>query len=161
MQNNTKYKSMILIFFIILLTNTVQAQTDSTLVNVREKLPLDMGIELLGKSYLYTLTAQYVIRSHFGIQAGISSLGTGRFLSVGGNIYMSKQEMSPFFTGGIVNLTVSDDPDSDDSDSEEGGTYGYGGIGFEYRSEKGFVFRGVVYVMNDHVWPGLHMGFAF
>lgn len=145
----------------LLFSGIVQAQIDSTQVIVRNKLPLDMGIELLGKSYIYTVTAQYVIKSHFGIQAGISSLGSGRFLSIGGNLYTSKQEMSPFFTGGVVNLIVSDDPDSDDSDSEEGGAYGYGGIGFEYRSEKGFVFRGVVYAMNGHVWPGLHMGFAF
>ncbi|MDA3884614.1 MAG: hypothetical protein PF638_03365 [Candidatus Delongbacteria bacterium] len=151
----------ILTISLFLLTTFAHAQTDSLKVNVREKLPLDMGIELLGKSYVYTISAQFIIKSHFGIQAGISSLGTGRFMSVGGNIYMSKQEMSPFLTGGIVNLSVSDDPDSDDSDSEEGGTYGYGGIGFEYRSEKGFVFRGVVYIMNDHIWPGLHMGFSF
>ena len=60
MKYNAKYKSIILIVFIVLFTNIVHAQTDTTQVSVREKLPLDMGIELLGKSYVYSVCSKTI-----------------------------------------------------------------------------------------------------
>lgn len=132
----------------------------------RSTLPGDFGIELLGKAALYSFSYQYMVTPSIGVQAGFSALGgtaadaTILFFPLGGKLYLVQKNGSPFLTGGIVVLTGSSD-----SGPIESATYGYAGLGFEFRAEGGFVFRGTAYGLiaggEFFIWPGLHIGYAF
>ena len=101
-----------------------------------------------------------------GLQASLAALGgsaadaTIVFIPLGGKLYFVPKDGSPFLTGGIVVLTGSAD-----SGPIESATYGYAGLGFEFRSTGGFLFRGTAYGLiaggQFFIWPGLHIGYAF
>lgn len=132
----------------------------------RESLRSDFGIELLGKSALYSFSYQYMVIPEVGVQAGLSAVGgsmtdgTVVFAPLGAKIYFVPKNGSPFITGGVVALTGTAD-----SGPIESATYGYAGFGFEYRSSGGFLFRGTAYGLvaggEFVIWPGLHIGYAF
>ncbi len=132
----------------------------------RESLRSDFGIELLGKSAVYSFSYQYMVIPEVGVQAGLSALGgsvtdgTVVFVPLGAKIYLVPKSGSPFITGGVVALTGAAD-----SGPIESGTYGYAGFGFEYRSSGGFLFRGTAYGLFTEgeffIWPGLAVGYAF
>jgi hypothetical protein len=132
----------------------------------RESLRNDFGIELLGKAALYSFSYQYMVAPQIGVQLGISALGgsvtdaTVVFVPLGAKLYLVPKNGSPFITGGVVALTGSAD-----SGPIESATYGYAGLGFEYRSLGGFLFRGMAYGLfaggEFVIWPGLHVGYAF
>jgi hypothetical protein len=48
---------------------------------------------------------------------------------------------------------------------DDSATYGYAGLGFEFRAESGFLFRGAAYGLFSGggfwIWPGLTIGYAF
>ena len=137
----------------------------------RTKLPNGFGIELLGKSMLYTFTYQRMISNPWGLEAGISVLGRGSseentliiIIPVGATLYLAPKNGSPYFTGGAVLVTssVESGPFSDSKSDR----YGYAGLGFEYRSTGGFLFRGTAYGLFNGgsfiIWPGLHIGYSF
>jgi hypothetical protein len=149
------------------------AQTDADRP-VRQALPNDFGIELLGRSLLYSFTYQYMVSPYIGLEAGFSALGGGSisddegstllFGSGGGRLYMIPKDGSPFVTAGGVLASVSTDagPFGDD---ESTGSYGYVGLGFEFRSRGGMLFRGTAYGLiaegGFFIWPGLTVGYAF
>ena len=132
----------------------------------RESLRSDFGIELLGKAAIYSFSYQYMVMPVLGVQAGLSALGgsvtdaTVVFVPLGAKLYFVPKNGSPFVTGGVVALTGSAD-----SGPIESATYGYAGLGFEYRSGGGFLFRGTAYGLiaggEFFIWPGLHIGYAF
>jgi hypothetical protein len=134
--------------------------------NSRESLRSDFGIELLGKAALYSFSFQYMATPEFGLQIGGSALGgsvteeTILFVPLGAKLYFVPKNGSPFITGGVVALTGTAD-----SGPIESATYGYAGLGFEYRSSGGFLFRGTAYGLiaggEFLIWPGLHIGYAF
>jgi len=134
----------------------------------RESLRSDFGLELLGKSVLYSFSFQYMVVPQIGVQLGVSALGgsategTVVFIPVGAKLYFIPKNGSPFVTGGVVVLTGTSDSGPLGSDTH---TYGYGGLGFEYRATGGFVFRGTAYGLiaggEFIIWPGLHIGYAF
>lgn len=137
----------------------------------REKLPNDFGIELLGKSLIYTFTYQRMLSNPFGLEAGLSVLGGGSsednttivFIPVGAKLYFVPKNGSPYITGGAVLVTASVEsgPFSDSASN----TYSFLGFGFEFRSTSGFLFRGTAYGLFSSggffIWPGLHVGYAF
>lgn len=137
----------------------------------RTKLPNDFGIELLGKSLLYTFSYQRMVGNPLGLEAGLSALGGGSsvdnttiiFIPVGAKLYLVPKNGSPYLTGGVVLVTTS--VESGPFSDSESGSYGYAGLGFEYRSSGGFLFRGTAYGLfsggNFFIWPGLYVGYAF
>lgn len=137
--------------------NTAQAQS-------RTSLPNDFGIELLGKGAIYSFSYQRMVTPSLGLQASLAVLGGSDaaivFIPLGGKLYFVPKDGSPFLTGGIVILTGSGD-----SGPIEGGAYGYAGLGFEFRSKGGLLFRGTAYGLFTGegfiIWPGLHIGYAF
>lgn len=139
---------------------------DSAQAQSRDSLRSDFGIELLGKAALYSFSYQYMAMPELGLQVGLSALGgsvadaTVLFVPLGANVYFVPKNGSPFISAGVVTLTGSVD-----QGPIESATYGYGGLGFEYRSNTGFLFRGTAYGLiaggEFLIWPGLHIGYAF
>ncbi len=148
-----------LLLFTVFAGTPAQAQSRTTLKN-------DFGIELLGKAALYSFSYQNMVTPQLGLQAGLAALGgsatdgTVVFLPIGGKFYFVPKDGSPFVTAGMVLLTGSSD-----SGPIESATYGYAGLGFEFRSKGGFLFRGTAYGLISggefFIWPGLHIGYAF
>jgi hypothetical protein len=139
---------------------------------VREKLPNDIGIELLGKSLIYSFYYQRTLNRNLGLEAGLGALGgssgddnaTLLFFPVGAKFYVIPKNGTFFISGGAVflNASTGKGPFSDDSSSS---SYGYLGPGFEFRSETGFLFRGTAYGLiaggGFFIWPGLTVGYGF
>lgn len=158
----------VLVLVLVLLPVLAFGQSDSS---IRMEYPNDFGIELLGRSVIYTFTYQRMLNNYVGLEGGLSALGGGDsndsatlvFIPIGGRFYMIPKNGSPFLTGGMVILTAS--VDSGPFDDSESNTYGYVGLGFEFRAEGGFIFRGTAYGLisdgNFFIWPGLHIGYAF
>ena len=137
----------------------------------RVDLPNVTGIELLGRSGLYTFTYQRNFGNPLALEVGFSALGGGDlddnamilFIPVGGKVYFVPKNGSPFIAGGVNIITAAFDsgPFSDDGTT----TFFYAGLGFEYRSPAGFLFSGTAYgLIADgafFIWPGLYVGYAF
>jgi hypothetical protein len=148
----------------------IPAQGAST-SGTRLALPNDMSIELLGKSVLYTFGYQHMIGNFVGLEAGLSAIGGGTtgdnatvvFVPVGAKFYMIPKDGSLYLTGGVVFVTASFDAGPfDDTGSD---AYSYLGLGMEYRSPSGLLFRGTAYGLIEgdgfFIWPGLTVGYAF
>ena len=148
-----------LMLFSVFSKNSVLAQSRTTLRN-------DFGIELLGKALIYSFSYQRMVTPRVGLQAGFGVLGgsavdgTVALFPVSAKFYFLSGNGSPFVTGGIVGVTADVD-----SGPVESATYGHAGLGFEIRSDSGFVFRGAAYTLIAEgeflIWPGLHFGYAF
>jgi len=143
----------------------------SAFAQSRLEYPGDFGIEIGGKSIAYSFTYQRMLNHHIGVEGGISALGGGDsddnatviFFPLGAKAYLLPKNGSPFITGGIVFINASFD--SGPFDDSASSSYTYAGLGFEYRAEGGFLFRGTAYgLISDgsfFIWPGLHVGYAF
>ncbi len=137
----------------------------------RLALPSDVSIELLGKSLLYTFSYQRMIGNNVGLEAGLSALGGGTtdenttvvFVPMGAKVYLFPKDGSLYVTGGLVLVTASIDAGPFDDESSD--TYSYLGLGMEYRSPGGLLFRGTAYGLiaggGFFIWPGLAVGYAF
>jgi len=137
----------------------------------RDELPNDFGIELAGRSIVYTFAYQRMLNGYVGLEAGVSALGGGGddedtlivFFPIGGKFYFVNKDGSPYITAGISIVNASFD--SGPFDEEETTSYGYVGLGFEYRAQMGLVFRGSAYGLiadgSFFIWPGLYIGYAF
>ena len=142
----------------------------STSAQSRADLPNAFGIELLGRSALYSFIYQRNIGNPLAIEAGFSALGGGgsedatliMFIPIGGKLYFVPKNGSPFIAGGIniVTATMDSGPFGDDNTD----SFFYLGLGFEYRSPAGFLFSGTAYGLvaggTVFIWPGLHVGYA-
>jgi len=156
--------STAILFFCIFFQSPALSQS-------RLKLPNDFGIELLGKSLLYTFSYQRMVGQPLGLEVGLSALGGGGssssttivFIPVGAKLYLIPKNGSLFLAGGVTIVTASVDsgPFSDSGST----SYGHAGLGFEFRSLGGFLFRGTAYGLFSgdgfFIWPGLHVGYAF
>lgn len=150
------------------------AAADASSLPLRQAMPNDFCIEILGRSLLYNFSYQRMLNANLGLEASISALGAGStdgdggstiiFTSLGGRLYMTRKEGSPFVTGGGVLVSASTDagPFGDD---ESTGSYGYLGVGLEYRARGGMLFRGTAYGLvaegGFFIWPGLTVGYGF
>ena len=159
MSKKTAILCTTLMLFSVLSKNSAQAQSRAALRN-------DFGVELLGKAVVYSFSYQRMVTPSVGLQAGLAALGgsavdaTIVFVPLGAKLYFTPKNGSPYLTGGIVGLTGSAD-----SGPIETATYGYAGLGFEYRSTGGFIFRfssyGLIAGGEFFIWPGLHFGYAY
>lgn len=143
----------------------------TALAQSRVDLPNDTGIELLGRSLLYTFSYQRQLNQTFAVEAGISAFGGSGdgdtnlilFFPIGAKVYLIPKNGSIYLSGGINFATNATDSGPFDDDSST--TFGYAGPGFEYRSPSGFVFRGTAYGLiaggGFFIWPGLYVGYAF
>ena len=159
---------MILVVTILFLSAFSQS---TAIAQSREALPNDFGIEFLGKAALYSFSYQYMANSSLGLQLGVGALGGGGddestlivFIPAGAKFYVIPKNGSPFLTGGIVLVTAS--VESGPFSDSESDNYFYAGLGFEYRADGGFIFRGTAYGLigggSFFIWPGLHIGYAF
>jgi hypothetical protein len=143
---------------------------EGAIAGSRGTLPNAMDIELAGKCIIYSFSYQRMINEPFGLEFGVSLLGGGSsnssstllFFTGGGKVYFVQKNASPFIGGGLVVLTASTSTGPFDDSSSS--SYGYVGPGFEYRSDGGFLIRGMVNVLFSSgffVWPGLTVGIAF
>jgi len=166
-------RSFVVFCFLLLacsLLTGIPAQGAST-SGSRLTLPSDVSIELLGKSILYTFSYQRMIGNTVGLEAGLSALGGGTsddnttivFVPVGAKVYLIPKDGSLYLTGGLVLVTASFDVGPFDDKSSD--TYSYLGLGMEYRSQGGLLFRGTAYGLiaggGFFIWPGLSVGYAF
>ncbi len=85
------------------------------------------------------------------------------FVPFGGKFYIIPKDGSLYLAAGGVFLNAS--TDSGPFDESGSTSYGYLGLGFEYRSESGLLFRGSAYGLiaggSFFIWPGLSVGYAF
>jgi hypothetical protein len=143
------------------------AQTGTSRATLRN----DVSLELLGKAAAYSFSYQRMVSPAVGLEIGLGALGgsssgdnaTLIFIPVGVKAYLIPKDGSLFLTGGGVFVTGSFDsgPFTDGAS----GTYGYVGLGLEFRSRSGFLFRGTAYGLfgggGYFIWPGLTVGYAF
>lgn len=149
---------------LVLLASSACAET-----LVRERLKHDVGMELLGKAALYSFFYQYTPNRTIGLEAGFGALGGGgdddnatiAFFPLGAKLYLIPKDGSLFLDGGITIVTAG----TDSGPFDESTSFGHAGLGFEFRAQGGFVFRGTSYLLfNDEgwfIWPGLGLAYAF
>jgi hypothetical protein len=137
----------------------------------RATLRNDVGIELLGKAAIYSFYYQRMVTPALGLEVGLGALGGGSsidntllvFVPVGAKVYLIPRDGSLYVAAGAVlaNAVVNEGP----FDSGASDFYGYAGLGFEFRSSGGFLFRGAAYGLFAEgayfIWPGLTFGYAF
>lgn len=136
---------------------------------VREKMPNDVGIELLGKGAMYSFFYQHTFDKILGLEAGLGVLGGGSedmnstiaFFPVGVKLYLVPKDGSLYLTGGGTIVTAG----TDSGPFEDSTSFGFLGLGFEFRATGGFIFRGTAYglVSGDgfFIWPGLALAYSF
>lgn len=171
------YVCFVLLLLACAIPATAAAQAASS-AGIRQALPNDISIELLGRSILYTFDYQRMIGNSVGLEAGLSALGGGTsdnnvtvvFVPLGAKLYLIPKDGSVYLTGGVVLVTAifsfSIGPAEDDkSEEDKSGSYSYLGLGMEYRSKGGLLFRGTAYglIMGGgfFIWPALSVGYAF
>jgi hypothetical protein len=139
--------------------------------SARATLRNDVGIELLGKAAIYSFYYQRMVTPGLGLEVGLGALGGGSstdntllvFVPVGAKVYLIPRDGSLYVAGGAVlaNAVVNEGPFTGDASD----LYGYAGLGFEFRSSGGFLFRGAAYALFAEgayfIWPGMTFGYAF
>jgi hypothetical protein len=135
----------------------------------RERLKSDVGIELLGKAAIYCFNYQYTPVKQIGLEVGFGALGGGSgsdvatltFVPIGAKLYLIPKDGSLYLTGGFTIASAG----TDSGPFENTGTYGYAGLGFEFRATTGFIFRGAAYGLFSgdgfFIWPGLTLAYCF
>lgn len=148
-----------------------QADAQGPRVTTRATMKNDVGIELLGRAVAYSFTYQRMITSSFALDVGLGALGGGGggedativFFPVGAKFYVIPRDGSLYLTGGavVVTGTIDSGPFSDSATD----AYSFAGLGFEFRSSGGFLFRGTAYGLLGggewFIWPGITLGYAF
>ena len=137
---------------------------------VRATMRNDVGIELLGKALLYSFSYQRMVGTSLGLEAGFGALGGSGssgstailFFPVSAKLYLIPKDGTLYLTGGAVLVTASTSSGPFDNATD---FYGDVGLGFEFRSPGGFLFRGTAYALfadgGYFIWPGITVGYAF
>lgn len=177
MSRSSVLVSLVLVFAMVLVVGVPVASAQETQEEItRVILPNDVGIELLGKSVVYSFYYQRMVNQALGLDVGLSALGGVStdddgddsnssliFIPFGAKFYLIPKNGSIFLAGGGVYASAAFD--SGPFDESASTTYGYAGLGFELRQPGGFLFRGQSYVLMGggeyFIWPGLSLGFAF
>ena len=146
------------------------AQAQGPRLLTRATMKNDVGIELLGKAVIYSFNYQRMVSPSLGLEIGLGALGgtsSGSgggilFVPAGVKFYLIPKDGTLYLTaGGVLAKGVTDEGPF------EGGTdaYAFAGLGFEFRSPGGFLFRGTAYSLiadgGWFIWPGLTVGYAF
>jgi hypothetical protein len=158
-----------LLLAVVCATLCLATQCISAQEITRERLRSDVGIELLGKAVLYCFNYQYTVNKQIGLEAGFGALGGGTkednvtvaFFPVGAKFYLIPKDGSLYLTAGGTIVTAGIDSGPFDNST----SYGFAGMGFEFRAETGFTFRGTAYTLFSgdgfYIWPGLTLAYAF
>jgi hypothetical protein len=138
---------------------------------VRATMRNDVGIELLGKALIYSFSYQRMVGTSLGLEAGLGALGgsggssggtTIVFVPVSAKLYLIPKDGTLYLTGGAVLVTASTSSGPLDNATD---FYGDVGLGFEFRSPGGFLFRGTAYALfaggGYFIWPAISIGYAF
>jgi len=137
---------------------------------VRATMRNDVGIELLGKALAYSFSYQRMLGNTLGLEASLGALGgsgssggsTILFVPVNAKVYLIPKDGTLYLTGGPVLVSASTTSGPFDTATN---FYGDVGLGFEFRSSGGFLFRGTAYALfadgGYFIWPGLTVGYAF
>ncbi len=138
---------------------------------VRATMRNDVGIELLGKALAYSFSYQRMVSNSLGLEVAVGALGSGGsssgsttilFLPVGAKFYLIPKDGTLYLTGGAVLVSASTTSGPFDNATD---FYGDVGLGFEFRSSSGFLFRGTAYALfasgGYFIWPGISLGYAF
>ena len=127
-------------------------------------------MELLGRAGLYSFNYDYLIQDNLALGAGLStySLSSGEtrastwVLPVYANYYFNQGEHRFFATGGLSLISVSGQT-SESNQIKGSGLGGTLGIGYEYKSRDGFLFRAAPYLMLGQAsggWIGVSLGYS-
>ena len=137
---------------------------------VRATMRNDVGIELLGKAVVYSFSYQRMVSNALGVEVAFGALGgsgsgsstTILFVPVNARFYLIPKDGSLYLTGGAVLVSASTTSGPFDTATD---FYGNAGLGFEFRSTGGFLFRATAYGLfasgEYYIWPGLSFGYAF
>jgi hypothetical protein len=137
---------------------------------VRATMRNDVGIELLGKALAYSFSYQRMVNNSLGLEVSLGALGSGGsgssstilFVPVSAKFYLIPKDGTIYLTGGAVLVSASTTSGPFDNATD---FYGNVGLGFEFRSAGGFLFRGTAYGLFANggyfIWPGITLGYAF
>ena len=137
---------------------------------VRATMRNDVGIELLGKALLYSFSYQRMLSTTFALEGSLGALSGGSsssnttilFVPLSAKVYLIPKDGTLYLTGGPVLVTASTSSGPLNSATN---FYGDVGLGFEFRSTGGFLFRGTAYALFANggyfIWPGITVGYAF
>jgi len=140
------------------LGSSAQAQT------VSQGGPNFIGVELLGRAFLYSINYERYITQRFGIGVGIATWEIDNRVIGIFPLYMSVTPIGhkhgPYFTAGMtVGVRASTFYDSPTA------ALGTVGAGYQYTSDRGFVIRPTLHMIFDRqnraFWPGITIGRRF
>ena len=146
---------------LLLLGSNAQAQTDSAQAQtVSQSEPNLIGVELLGRAFLYSVNYERNITQRFGIGVGMATWEIDNRLIGLFPMYLSVTPIGhkhrPYFTAGMtLGMRASTFYDSPTA------AVGIIGAGYEYSSDRGLVIRPTLHMMFDRqnraFWPGIMM----
>lgn len=136
--------------------------------------PSAIGLEVLGRGIAYSIFFDRVVSDDLvaGIGYGSASMDvlsdSAKFVPAYFNYYLARDQASLFITGGATIVTNADDVKGDKTNigglEIEDSIIPTFGLGYENRSDAGFMFRGGVYGLvggNVKPWAGLTLGYSF
>ena len=149
--------------------------------NVRATNPNTASVEILGRAFLYSVNYDRAMGEDMAAGFGIGSSATktqithqdahqsATFLPIYMNYYFEREAGSLFLTGGVVLITNHSDVESFETAT---GNYRFSsspvvpqaGLGYENRSDAGFLFRLTGYATVGQVisgWAGFTFGYSF
>ncbi len=146
--------------------------------NTRVTYPTSVFAELLGRGLLYTVGLEQVVSEDLAVGVGFSSAKTERngvdgvtakLIPVYMNYYFKKQGSSPFVTAGADVVLNSSDVRGNTSNvgnlrMPSDAILPTAGIGFESRTDQGFLFRVAAYALVGDIvkpWLGFTFGHGF
>ena len=166
----------------LLASSALAAPAASASEHTRVTYPNAVGIEVLGRTQLWSLFYDRVLSDDLSAGFGYGSAkldtaaGTDSGLSanqvtVYGNYYLTRQAESVFLTGGANVVTNGSSVKSLGLQTSPGAVkiksstvFPVLGVGFESRSDAGFLFRAAGYAIvsgDIHPWVGFSFGLAF
>lgn len=169
-----------LYFFIALFTlgfsNEVEAaETLPSIVFDAESAPSTsqksaISMELLGRAGFYSFNYDYLIQSDLAIGAGFSAFSiisgesnvSTRILPIYANYYFNEGKSRFFSTAGADLILVSGQA-PEGNQIRGSGLAGTAGLGYEYKSAEGFLFRAAPYLMLGQMrgaWLGITLGYS-
>lgn len=159
-----------------LLVSAVSARAEHTRVTV----PDVVGVEVLGRTTLWSLTYDRVLSDELAAGFGFGTSGTktlggvdtgnsAQFVPVYVNYYFMPEQGSAFLTGGVSvvlnsNTVSAFQTTTGNLELPSSSVVPTFGLGYENRSEVGFLVRGTLYGLvgdNFAPWFGFHFGYAF
>jgi hypothetical protein len=144
--------------------------------NTRVSLPNALTFEIGGRSLNYSFNFDRVLSDELSVgvgygtfttQGGIYSSPSSGVVPVYANYYFSREAGSLYVTAGAAILTSNNSGQTTQLGNlqlSSSSLLGSAGVGYEYRSDPGFLVRMTGYLMmsgNIVPWAGMSLGFSF